>query len=95
MIPTRINRVVKVVVVDVQVYRIDSHNRSILLVQLFNLPKILEFVWIDIVVEFIPKCCSGKLWPRELRQWREIYSIDEDREPVERPCNGQVKGDCA
>jgi hypothetical protein len=35
--------------------RTDAHNGAVLLVQLFDLPHVLELVGVELVVEFIPE----------------------------------------
>jgi hypothetical protein len=44
-----------VCIVDVDVDGVDSDDRTILLVQLFNFPQVLEFLRVDLVVEFVPE----------------------------------------
>jgi hypothetical protein len=44
------------VVVDMNVDWVDTENGAVLLVELFDFPEVLESVWEDVVVEFVPKC---------------------------------------
>jgi hypothetical protein len=44
-----------VMVVDVDVDGVDADNGTVLLVELLDFPKVLEFVRVDVVVEFVPE----------------------------------------
>lgn len=57
----RVDRIEVICIIDVYVNRIDANNRPILLMQLFNLPEILESVRVYLVVEFVPKREARKL----------------------------------
>jgi hypothetical protein len=44
-----------VMVVDVDVDGVDADNGTVLLVELLDFPKVLKFVWVDVVVELVPE----------------------------------------
>lgn len=44
------------VVMDVDVDWIDADNGAVLVVELFDFPEVLEFVWEHVVIEFVPEC---------------------------------------